>query len=98
MIYAFFFQTAFKTPGRSLVKTGVMMIGEFDFGEIFFPSDNSAVPELAWVLFIVFVIIITLLLMNLLVCWSCLITIIIFITVSIYTCSKCVTLLVCVRC
>ena len=61
-----FFQAAFQNPARSIVKTGVMMIGEFDFDDIF--NDNKKnVPGVTWFIFIVFLIIMTLILMNLLV-------------------------------
>lgn len=59
-------QNAFSNPGRSIVKTGVMMIGEFDFDDLF-NSDSVSVPGVTWFLFIVFLIIMTLILMNLLI-------------------------------
>jgi len=57
---------AFGAPGRAIVKTGVMMIGEFDFDDLF-NSPDSAVPGVTWFIFIVFVIVMTLILMNLLI-------------------------------
>ena len=67
-----FFQPAFRDPARSIVKTGVMMIGEFDFDNIFNSQDEDQVkeqkvPGVTWFIFIVFLIIMTLILMNLLV-------------------------------
>ncbi|XP_048577664.1 transient receptor potential cation channel subfamily A member 1 homolog [Nematostella vectensis] len=52
----------FTTVGRSLMKTGVMMIGEFEFDSIF---ENE--PAIAWVLFVIFLVVMTLILMNLLI-------------------------------
>ena len=43
-----------------------MMIGEFDFDDLFNSPDQD-VPDVAWFIFIVFLIIMTLILMNLLV-------------------------------
>ena len=63
----FFFQPAFENPARSIVKTGVMMIGEFDFDNIFNSDSNQDVPGVTWFIFILFLIIMTLILMNLLV-------------------------------
>lgn len=57
---------SFADPSRSIVKTGVMMIGEFDFDNIF-NEDDVKVPAVTWFLFIVFLIIMTLILMNLLI-------------------------------
>lgn len=57
---------AFGAPGRAIVKTGVMMIGEFDFDDLF-NSPEITVPGVTWFIFIVFVIVMTLILMNLLV-------------------------------
>ena len=57
---------AFGAPGRAIVKTGVMMIGEFDFDDLFNSADVT-VPGVTWFIFIVFVIVMTLILMNLLV-------------------------------
>ncbi|RMX34541.1 hypothetical protein pdam_00021148, partial [Pocillopora damicornis] len=56
---------AFGEPGRAIVKTAVMMIGEFDFDDLFNSPDQD-VPDVAWFIFIVFLIIMTLILMNLL--------------------------------
>ena len=57
------------------MKSSVMMIGEFDFDNIF-NTEGVEVPHVTWALFAVFVIIMTLLLMNLLVSnvlfyWDC---------------------------
>ena len=54
--------------GKSLLKTSVMMIGEFDYGNIFFDdSQKVPFPELTYVLFVVFVILMSIIIMNLLV-------------------------------
>jgi len=58
-------QPGFSSPGRSFVKTAVMMIGEFDFDDTF--NSDVTVPGVTWFLFIVFVIVMTLILMNLLI-------------------------------
>ncbi|XP_015759142.1 PREDICTED: transient receptor potential cation channel subfamily A member 1 homolog isoform X2 [Acropora digitifera] len=58
-------QPGFSSPGRSCVKTAVMMIGEFDFDDTF--NSDVTVPGVTWFLFIVFLIVMTLLLMNLLI-------------------------------
>jgi len=63
--YSFLLQPGFSSPGRSFVKTAVMMIGEFDFDDTF--NSDVTVPGVTWFLFIVFLIVMTLLLMNLLV-------------------------------
>lgn len=62
---------SFGAPGRAIVKTGVMMIGEFDFDDLF-NSPDITVPGVTWFIFIVFVIVMTLILMNLLVRFLCL--------------------------
>ena len=63
--YSFLLQPGFSSPGRSFVKTAVMMIGEFTFDDIFNP--DVTVPGVTWFLFIVFLILMTIILMNLLV-------------------------------
>lgn len=62
-LFLLFFQDSFQSFGRSLVKTGVMMIGEFEFDSLY----DSSVPPLSWALFIIFLVVMTLILMNLLV-------------------------------
>ena len=63
--YSFVLQLGFSSPGRSFVKTAVMMIGEFDFDDTF--NSGGTLPGVTWFLFIVFLIVMTLILMNLLV-------------------------------
>ncbi|XP_065057285.1 transient receptor potential cation channel subfamily A member 1 homolog isoform X1 [Rhopilema esculentum] len=55
----------FQTPWKSIVKTLVMMSGELDFGSIFDGSQKP--PPAAWPLFLMFVLLLTIILMNLLV-------------------------------
>nr|KAG5685642.1 hypothetical protein BaRGS_001378 [Batillaria attramentaria] len=58
----------FEDVAKSLLKTWVMMIGELDFDNIFNDSSNPpAFPVLAYILFVVFLIIMSILIMNLLV-------------------------------
>ncbi len=69
-------QETFSTFGFSCVKTFVMMIGEFDYGDIFFDNPND--PETQHyallpyrtttiLLFVIFMMIMSILIMNLLV-------------------------------
>ncbi|XP_076445109.1 uncharacterized protein LOC143283010 [Babylonia areolata] len=62
-------QTAFQDVPRALIKTSVMMIGEFEFDSIFNDPSSSPVlyPEVSYILFVCFLIIMSILLMNLLV-------------------------------
>ncbi|KAK7476633.1 hypothetical protein BaRGS_00032108, partial [Batillaria attramentaria] len=58
----------FEDVAKSLLKTWVMMIGELDFDNIFNDSSNPpAFPVLAYILFVFFLIIMSILIMNLLV-------------------------------
>ena len=54
----------FESPQRSMMKSVVMMIGEFEFDSIF--NDQSPY-DVTWILFAVFVVVCTIILMNLLV-------------------------------
>lgn len=56
----------FSTFARGIVKTTVMMIGEFDFDATFNSAEFDP-PLITWFLFFIFVIIMTILLMNLMV-------------------------------
>ena len=64
-------RSAFSSPGRSLVKTMVMTTGEFDFDGIFFNTDENNLtlfyPQIAYILWIVFIILMPIILTNLLV-------------------------------
>ena len=64
-------QDAFKTPVRAIVKTMVMMIGEMDFDTIFVDNYNNQellrYKEMSLFIFFLFVILITIVLMNLMV-------------------------------
>lgn len=64
-------QDVFKTPGRAIVKTMVMMIGEMDFDTIFVDNYNNQellrYKEMSLFIFFLFVILITIVLMNLMV-------------------------------
>ncbi|KIH62136.1 hypothetical protein ANCDUO_07582 [Ancylostoma duodenale] len=62
----------FSSVPSSVLKTAVMMIGEFEFTAIFHGDDNSHLerlfgPTIAYPLFLFFCVIMTILLMNLLV-------------------------------
>ena len=57
----------FSTPMRSMVKSVVMMIGEFEFDAIFNESRDQLPYAITWFLFVIFVIMCTIILMNLLV-------------------------------
>ena len=60
---------SFRTPGLGLLKTFVMVIGEFEYDSGFSDDENSQSnpPAFAYILFLLFIIIMTILLMNLLV-------------------------------
>ncbi|XP_070189214.1 transient receptor potential cation channel subfamily A member 1 homolog [Littorina saxatilis] len=61
-------QVAFSTVPKSLIKTSVMMIGEFDFDNVFNDSTNPLhYSAVSYIIFIAFLIIMSILLMNLLV-------------------------------
>ncbi|XP_042214247.1 transient receptor potential cation channel subfamily A member 1 homolog isoform X3 [Homarus americanus] len=59
-------QEPFSTPGHALLKTTVMMIGEFEYDTIF-NEENLIYPEVTYTLFVVFLILMSILIMNLLV-------------------------------
>lgn len=61
-------QGPFSSPSSSLLKTTVMMIGELEFDNIFHSGDPSMLPypEVTYVLFVLFLILMTILVMNLL--------------------------------
>ncbi|KAK7065169.1 hypothetical protein SK128_006956, partial [Halocaridina rubra] len=61
-------QFPFETPGKSLLKTSVMMIGEFEFDAIFnTPGEPPQYPAVTYIIFVVFLILMSILIMNLLV-------------------------------
>ena len=67
-------RSAFSSPARSLIKTMVMTTGELDFDGIFFNSQEDAdegnslfYPQIAYFLWIVFIILMPIILTNLLV-------------------------------
>ena len=62
-----FLQNSFRTPASSLLKTFVMVIGEFEFDTGFNDPSTNRPPAFAYVLFVLFIIVMTILLMNLLV-------------------------------
>jgi transient receptor potential cation channel subfamily A protein 1 len=58
----------FGTPGEAMLKTFVMMIGEMDFEDIFYdPGRRVYYPGLTYCLFIGFVLVMSIIIMNLLV-------------------------------
>lgn len=74
------FQENFGTFGLSTIKTTVMLIGEFEYDDIFFdnPRDQPT-PKLPYrtvtlLFFVCFIMIMSIIVMNLLVCFSCTIT------------------------
>ena len=63
----------FSDPSISIIKTLVMMIGEYEFNGIFYPDDELAFSTfqyytvLSYIIFVIFVIVMSLIIMNLLV-------------------------------
>ncbi|EDO38701.1 predicted protein [Nematostella vectensis] len=57
-------QGPFATPGRSMLKTTMGMLGEFEYDTVY--NDNE-VPPIAWALYVCFLVINCIILMNLLV-------------------------------
>lgn len=60
-------QDAFATVWESLIKTTVMMIGEFEYQDIFYGNDIDFYPEITYIMFCVFMICMSIIIMNLLV-------------------------------
>ncbi|XP_043192938.1 transient receptor potential cation channel subfamily A member 1 homolog isoform X2 [Amphibalanus amphitrite] len=61
-------QAEFSSVGKSLLKTAVMMIGEFDYSNIFFDDSQTVpFPEVTYTLFVAFLILMSIIIMNLLV-------------------------------
>ncbi|XP_041352044.1 transient receptor potential cation channel subfamily A member 1 homolog [Gigantopelta aegis] len=65
-------QHQFKTVSRSLIKTSVMMIGEFEFDSIFNGQDSGSgddiiYSEATYLIFVIFLILMSIIIMNLLV-------------------------------
>lgn len=68
----FSFQAAFQTPGYAFVKTGVMMIGEIEFEDLFHGEASDFETEMyyegiTYFIFITFLCVATIIIMNLLV-------------------------------
>ncbi|XP_069935680.1 transient receptor potential cation channel subfamily A member 1 homolog isoform X4 [Cherax quadricarinatus] len=59
-------QEPFRTPTNSLLKTTVMMIGELEFDAIF-NEEKLEYPEITYILFVAFLILMSIIIMNLLV-------------------------------
>jgi len=61
-------QAPFKEVENSLLKTAIMMIGEFEFDSIF-NEDGVVVyyPHAAYIIFVIFVVVMSIIIMNLLV-------------------------------
>lgn len=59
-------QKSFASPGDSLIKTTVMMIGEFEFDSIFHENELEY-PEITYILFVCLLILLSIIIMNLLV-------------------------------
>ena len=60
----FFFQTPFEAVHYALLKTTVMMTGEFEYEGLI---TDTKFPELTYVFFLVFMIIMTIIVVNLLI-------------------------------
>ncbi|XP_069174847.1 transient receptor potential cation channel subfamily A member 1 homolog isoform X4 [Procambarus clarkii] len=62
-------QDPFRTPATSLLKTTVMMIGEMEFDAIFNDENGQTLkyPEITYILFVAFLVLMSILIMNLLV-------------------------------
>ena len=60
----FFFQTPFEAVHYALLKTTVMMTGEFEYEGLI---TDTQFPELTYVFFLVFMIIMTIIVVNLLI-------------------------------
>lgn len=63
-------QKSFRSVGMSLLKTSVMMIGEFEFDSIFNPDnpqDEIYYRPAAYIIWVIFLVIMSIILMNLLV-------------------------------
>ena len=67
MFYSKLQKALFGTIGRSFTKTMAMTIGEFGYEEIFNKTKSKALPLITWFLFALFLIVMTILLMNMLV-------------------------------
>lgn len=57
----------FETPWEAFVKTAVMMTSEFEYSSIFIENENVAFPIFGRILFLVFLLMVGIVLMNLLV-------------------------------
>ena len=62
--YLVFFQTPFEAVHYALLKTTVMMTGEFEYEGLI---TDTKFPELTYVFFLVFMIIMTIIVVNLLI-------------------------------
>ncbi|KAK3088028.1 hypothetical protein FSP39_013681 [Pinctada imbricata] len=63
-------QDPFATPWESLIKTTVMMIGEYDYADVFYSDSDDFKdhhPVMTFLMFIVFMIVMSIIIMNLLV-------------------------------
>merc|ERR1711936_159991 len=56
-------QTSFKSGGWSFLKSFVMMIGEMDYADMF--NDNSPWQSYTAILFVIFIFVMTIIIMNL---------------------------------
>lgn len=60
-------QPPFETPWEAFVKTTVMMTSEFEYSSIFINNENIAFPIFGRILFLIFLVMVGIVLMNLLV-------------------------------
>jgi len=65
--FTFYQKELFGTIGRAFTKSLAMTIGEFGFEEIFYSKQSKSLPLITWFLFVVFLLVMTILLMNMLV-------------------------------
>ncbi|KAH9498505.1 Transient receptor putative cation channel sub A member 1 [Bulinus truncatus] len=61
-------QFPFETVSKSIIKTSVMLIGEFEFDDIYNSKDSPLLyPVASYIIFVIFLIIMSIIIMNLLV-------------------------------
>ena len=56
--------------GYSLIKTSVMMIGEFEYTDLFYGEDQAYYSTISFIIFVIFIVVMSIIIMNLLVSFS----------------------------